>query len=212
MKLNEKIYYYRKRAKLSQEELAAQVGVSRQAVSKWELGDATPELDKLAALAKAFGVTADELLSEEEPGEKREERQTQEFSYQKERGRAAWGFLERMAHRYGWLAGVYVALSGLGTALVGILARFAFSRMFAMTVNDVMGELGGMLSDGWEVTVPSGWDGMFPGEIGGMTAGITRVGEVFVAIATAILVAGVIVTVAGVVLAVYLYNSGRKKD
>ena len=68
MKLNEKIYYYRKRAKLSQEELAAQVGVSRQAVSKWELGDATPELDKLAALAKAFGVTADELLSEEEPG------------------------------------------------------------------------------------------------------------------------------------------------
>ena len=53
---------------LSQEELAAQVGVSRQAVSKWELGDATPELDKLAALAKAFGVTADELLSEEEPG------------------------------------------------------------------------------------------------------------------------------------------------
>ena len=93
MKLNEKIYYYRKRAKLSQEELAAQVGVSRQAVSKWELGDATPELDKLAALAKAFGVTADELLSEGEPeadGEKREERQTQEFSYQKERGRAAW--------------------------------------------------------------------------------------------------------------------------
>ena len=64
MKLNEKIYYYRKRAKLSQEELAAQVGVSRQAVSKWELGDATPELDKLAALAKAFRVTADELLSE----------------------------------------------------------------------------------------------------------------------------------------------------
>lgn len=101
MKLNEKIYYYRKRAKLSQEELAAQVGVSRQAVSKWELGDATPELDKLAALAKAFRVTTDELLSEGEPeadGEKREERQTQEFSYQKERGRAAWGFLERMAH------------------------------------------------------------------------------------------------------------------
>lgn len=129
MKLNEKIYYYRKRAKLSQEELAAQVGVSRQAVSKWELGDATPELDKLAALAKAFRVTADELLSEGEPeadGEKREERQTQEFSYQKERGRAAWGFLERMAHRYGWLAGVYVALSGLGTALVGILADLPF--------------------------------------------------------------------------------------
>ncbi len=38
MKLNEKIAYYRRERKLSQEELAARVGVSRQAVSKWELG------------------------------------------------------------------------------------------------------------------------------------------------------------------------------
>jgi len=69
MKLNEKIFYYRKSARLSQEELAARVGVSRQAVSKWELGDATPEVDKLLALARAFGVTTDELLSEGGPGE-----------------------------------------------------------------------------------------------------------------------------------------------
>ncbi len=69
MKLNEKIYYYRKRAKAVPGGAGGPGGgVSRQAVSKWELGDATPELDKLAALAKAFGVTADELLSEEEPG------------------------------------------------------------------------------------------------------------------------------------------------
>ncbi|MFG6352401.1 MAG: helix-turn-helix domain-containing protein, partial [Oscillospiraceae bacterium] len=67
VKLNEKILYYRKAARLSQEELAARVGVSRQAVSKWELGDATPEVDKLLALAKVFGVTTDELLSEAEP-------------------------------------------------------------------------------------------------------------------------------------------------
>ena len=38
MTLGEKIQYYRKQKKLSQEELAARVGVSRQAVSKWELG------------------------------------------------------------------------------------------------------------------------------------------------------------------------------
>jgi len=69
MKLNEKILYYRKAAKLSQEELASRVGVSRQAVSKWELGDATPEVDKLLALSRAFGVTTDELLSEGEPEE-----------------------------------------------------------------------------------------------------------------------------------------------
>lgn len=52
MRLNEKIYYYRKTMKLSQEELAARVGVSRQSVSKWELGEATPEVEKLLLLAR----------------------------------------------------------------------------------------------------------------------------------------------------------------
>ena len=67
MTLSEKIAYCRKRAGLSQEELAARVGVSRQAVSKWELGDASPDINKLLALAKTFGVTTDWLLSEEGP-------------------------------------------------------------------------------------------------------------------------------------------------
>lgn len=54
---------------LSQEKLAELVGVSRQAVSKWELGDAVPDTDKLIPLAKALGVTVDELQgnSPEEP-------------------------------------------------------------------------------------------------------------------------------------------------
>ena len=64
MKLNEKIAYYRWQGKLSQEELAAQVGVSRQAVSKWELDEAAPDINKLLALARAFGVTTDHLLDE----------------------------------------------------------------------------------------------------------------------------------------------------
>ena len=64
MKLNEKIAYYRRDRRLSQEELAGQVGVSRQAVSKWELGEAAPDTGKLLALARALGVTADHLLDE----------------------------------------------------------------------------------------------------------------------------------------------------
>lgn len=68
MKLNEKILYYRKGAGLSQEALAAKIGVSRQAVSKWELGETTPEVEKLVLLAKAFGVTTDQLLGLEKPG------------------------------------------------------------------------------------------------------------------------------------------------
>ena len=69
MKLNEKIAYYRRKAKLSQEELAALTGVSRQAVSKWELGEAAPDIGKLLALANAFGVTTDHLLNKDEEPE-----------------------------------------------------------------------------------------------------------------------------------------------
>ena len=56
MKLSEKIYYCRKKAGMSQEALAARIGVSRQAVSKWETGEAEPELGKLRLLAEAFGA------------------------------------------------------------------------------------------------------------------------------------------------------------
>ena len=49
MKLYEKITLYRKKNGLSQEELAEKIGVSRQAVSKWETGDALPEITKLKA-------------------------------------------------------------------------------------------------------------------------------------------------------------------
>ena len=69
MKFNEKIAYYRRQGKLSQEELAARVGVSRQAVSKWELGEASPDIGRLMALAQAFGVTADHLLDDREEPE-----------------------------------------------------------------------------------------------------------------------------------------------
>ena len=69
MKLNEKILYCRKRLGLSQEALAERIGVSRQAVSKWETGDAEPEISKLRSLAQVFGVTTDWLLSDAEPDE-----------------------------------------------------------------------------------------------------------------------------------------------
>lgn len=61
MKLPEKILYCRKRAGLSQEALAERLGVSRQAVSKWETGEALPETGKLATLAAALGASVDWL-------------------------------------------------------------------------------------------------------------------------------------------------------
>ena len=59
--LSENIYVLRRKSGLSQEQLAEKIGVSRQAVSKWEGGLSTPELDKLKALSECFQISIDEL-------------------------------------------------------------------------------------------------------------------------------------------------------
>ena len=63
--LSEKIYTLRRMSGLSQEQLAEEIGVSRQAISKWEGGLSIPELDKLRALSEFFHVSIDELTSEQ---------------------------------------------------------------------------------------------------------------------------------------------------
>lgn len=67
MTLGEKITHLRKKRGLSQEELAITLGVSRQAVSKWETGEAKPDTDKVVALAEYFEVTTDWLLRDIAP-------------------------------------------------------------------------------------------------------------------------------------------------
>lgn len=62
MKLSENLHYLRKRDKITQEELADRLGVSRQSVSKWETGEAYPETDKLISICDVFSVTLDELV------------------------------------------------------------------------------------------------------------------------------------------------------
>lgn len=57
----------RKQHNLSQEELAAKLGISRQAVSKWERAEASPDTDNLILLSRVYGVSVDELLSTEDP-------------------------------------------------------------------------------------------------------------------------------------------------
>ena len=64
--LSEKIYTLRRKSGLSQEQLAEKIGVSRQAISKWEGGLSTPELDKLKALSAFFQISIDELTGEQE--------------------------------------------------------------------------------------------------------------------------------------------------
>ena len=69
MTLREKLIVSRNKAGLSQMELANQLGVSRQAVSRWESGDTTPSVDKLKTLARIYGVSLDWLCSDTADGE-----------------------------------------------------------------------------------------------------------------------------------------------
>lgn len=62
--LGEVIKRYRTQRKMTQEFVAESLGVSRQAVSKWESGASDPSTTNLMALAKLFGVTAEEILKE----------------------------------------------------------------------------------------------------------------------------------------------------
>ncbi len=157
MKLNEKIYDCRKKAGLSQDALAEKIGVSRQAVSKWELGTAQPELDKLAALARVFGVTADWLLNDEEPEEIPEEPGSQETPKSSAPAYPAWvddlpQFLSRTLKRYGWIVGVYLSVIGAMFTGMGALGRFLVKQMFSFNTAAPYGELQITVEDGMTLT------------------------------------------------------------
>ncbi|MBE6575297.1 MAG: helix-turn-helix transcriptional regulator [Ruminococcaceae bacterium] len=163
MKLNEKIILCRRRAGLSQEGLAEQVGVSRQAVSKWECGEATPEPAKLLALSRLFGVTADWLLddnlgepepAQEEPAGRAQTLDSEPNPTTQNNYYAApsWidsapGLIARFLRRWGWLAGVYLMIIGLLFTGIGVAGRlmfgFAFDSM-KQTEEVFFEEVGGM--------------------------------------------------------------------
>lgn len=126
MQLGEKIFQCRRRLGLSQEELAERVGVTRQAVSKWENGASVPELTTLAALAKVFGVTADYLLSDESAEEQDHPKAAPPLHTS--------GALGRLIRRWGWLAGIYLAVVGLAFVAVG-LASLQMHRSFFTLFN-----------------------------------------------------------------------------
>lgn len=140
MKLNEKIYTCRKKAGLSQVDLADALGVSRQSVSKWETGEANPEVTKIPQLAKLFGVTADWLLSEEEeiPAQKETAYESVPVSTWPDWVENLPGFLGDMVKRFGWIFGVRLAVSGGLFAAIGVIARIMFRRMLFGFSGNVM--------------------------------------------------------------------------
>ena len=223
MKLNEKILYYRKAAKLSQEELAAQAGVSRQAVSKWELGGATPEVDKLLALAKAFGVTTDELLSGDEPAGAKEQappprEEPPVYTVPAPPAgdgvdRAA-GLVGGLIRKYGWLFGLRVALGGLVTTIIGALARWGFGAIFDTSKGFMsgFGDFGGMGGVEFSPNTPPEVQRALLEELGYAPAASPLDGMEGFALgfATVILVIGIVTMIIGAALAIYLYQKGNE--
>ena len=67
MEFNNKLYELRKQKGLSQEELAGRLNVSRQTISKWEVGESTPDMDNLVSISELFGVSLDELVLDRTP-------------------------------------------------------------------------------------------------------------------------------------------------
>lgn len=67
MEFNNKLYELRKQKGFSQEELANRLNVSRQTISKWEVGESTPDMEKLIAISDLFELSLDELVKSEEP-------------------------------------------------------------------------------------------------------------------------------------------------
>jgi transcriptional regulator with XRE-family HTH domain len=79
-----KLVKLRKQMGLSQEELAEKIGVSRQAVSKWERSESSPDTDNLIALSKIYGISIDEMLDydvDSKPKETPTETYQEQYTY-----------------------------------------------------------------------------------------------------------------------------------
>lgn len=62
MEFHKNLYELRKQKGFSQEELAEKINVSRQTISKWEIGSSTPEMEKLIMLSEVFEISLDQLV------------------------------------------------------------------------------------------------------------------------------------------------------
>lgn len=116
MTLGEKIQKFRKEAGMSQEEFAEQMGVSRQAVSRWERDNGYPETEKLIKISQLFHVSLDYLLNEKDGGEENSERIFQVQGWYVSREMAE-GFLDYQKLKYKKISAAVMLIWGIDGAL-----------------------------------------------------------------------------------------------
>lgn len=209
MNLSQKIYDCRKKAGLSQEALAEKLGVSRQAISKWETGEATPEVGKLLLLANVFGVTTDWLLSEDEAQNTFEHHEYHEEE-QNRKVLPDWidtlpKTLGNLFKRFGWLLGVYVSVVGGIFAGMGALLRAMITRMVSSGTDTFENMFGGSVLPGVGNSIVD------------MDSFLNSANEVMLnnpvyIMGNAVMWFGIIVMIIGVVIAVMLRRYGRNHD
>lgn len=199
MAFAQRLQEVRRRSGLTQEQFAERLCVSRQAVSKWETGEALPETAKLAALGTALGVSLDWLLSDAEPEEPEEEPARPEDWTDK---------LPRMvrgaAKRWGWLAGVYLAVVGAIFTGMGALVRAMIKSM----VGSFSSATEGMSNffNGMEMLVPGG--SSIALNTGKAAADLSVNNPVYI-MGSGFMIFGLILLAAGVVLAIVLKRKSR---
>ena len=150
MNFSEKLLTLRKANELTQEQLAEKLDVPRQSISKWESGQATPELDKIVALSAIFNVTTDYLLKSSEiddlsvKTEMLEKQQQLMFVREKKQKRIFWCVMYSLAvyliffavyfighfHFWEWVANPSVMFAGflIATAIVIFVCAKKFSK------------------------------------------------------------------------------------
>ena len=148
MTMGQRIAQRRKGLGLSQEALADAVGVSRQAVSKWELDEAQPDAAKIVLLAQALGITTDELLL----GEAEEEKSAAQAISNPPRPDHM-GRLEKLVRKHGYKVGYVLIAWGLALLLFAG-AGFLMFRGFFAAADESYREFNGFQSD-----IFSGWSG-----------------------------------------------------
>ena len=143
MELYEKLYELRRASGMSQEELAEKLGVSRQAVSKWESGATQPELSKLIELSKLYSVSVDELLSLEHAKPEQDAAESPVQSNAEKAPAEKLSFRDFCIQHKKIIGGAAVALA----ALIAVGAHYN-SRIHALSsqVDDLRSELYGVQS------------------------------------------------------------------
>lgn len=91
MSLGQKLYNLRKKQRLSQEEVAEKLNVTRQTVSKWETDQSTPDFDKIGPLCELYEISADELLTGKSAEKQEKDEHIEQITIEENRKKRAFG-------------------------------------------------------------------------------------------------------------------------